>query len=89
MVNEGACIYSYEWKALKQTCKLFICVQLSLGFFKHAKGNKTELFNKVFRSDNRAWKLSAALYSTQKNTCKTQSMQNLFEYLSYSKYTNI
>lgn len=25
----------------------------------------------------------------KKATCKTQSMQNLFEYLSYSKYTNM
>lgn len=40
-------------KHLNKHAMLFICVQLSLGFFKHAKGNKTELFNKVFRSDNR------------------------------------
>ncbi len=36
------------------------------------------------------WKLSPALYTAHKKPhVKTQPMQNRFEYLSYSKYTNM
>lgn len=71
---------------------LFICVQLSLVFFKHAKGNK-------MGSDIvQIWecKLSPALYSTQKkphvkhNLCKTylntSAIQNI---LTCKRQTNL
>ncbi len=52
---------------------------------------KQNFLTKSLVKDNREWKLSPALYiqHTKKATCKTQPMQNRFEYLSYSKYTNM